>query len=1014
MATLARRFLVVFLLCCQLVAGLTTKTLAQPAVEKRQATQDLVTFDDRTLFVRGERILFYSGEFHPFRLPVPDLWFDVFQKIKALGYNGVSFYVDWALIEGAPGDFSAEGVFAWEPFFEAAAESGIYLLARPGPYINAEVSGGGFPGWLSRVPAYLRTNETAFVEASRNYIANIGKIIAAGQITNGGPVIAFQAENEYSAGAPWTTFPDAEYLEGLEQQFREAGIVVPFINNEAWQGGQVVPGEPGGPDIYGFDNYPIGFDCSKPTSWDTASLSSNYWQTHLQQSPNGPLSIIEFQGGAFGGWALPSQDECAALINHEAERVFYKNNFAAGISIFNIYMTYGGTNWGNLGQSGGLTSYDYGAVIEEDRQITREKYSEAKLIAQSITRAPAYLEAVPGQATNASFTNNPAITVTQVAGKKTNFYVVRQTDYRSLGSTSYTLTVSTSAGNLTIPQLGGTLAINGRDSKVQVTDYDVNGVNLVYSSADIYAHTQTGNKKVLLLYGLAGETHELAFASELGEPSVEGEVIVEQRDSLNVVQWNVTAERKVLHYGDDLDVYLLWRNDALNYWILDLESPAPIGNYTSQTKDIIIAKAGYLLRTASLSDDKLYLTGDLNATATLEVVAGAPASGEIYFNGQQVADIEETQGRLSAPLSYSPPTITIPDLTTLDWRYTDALPELSPTYDDTPWTSASNPTTNNSLRDPVFSTGLPFELRTPTSLIASDYGYHTGSLLYRGHFTSTGNETTLTLSIQGGVAFSHSVWLDGTHIGSFAGTAGDRNWNQTFPLSLNSTLVRGKAHIITLLIDHMGMETNWWPGYNFQQSPRGILDYTLTGRPQDAIAWKLTGNFGGERYPDRTRGPLNEGALAPERKGWHLPSAPTGALEGRSPLEGVRGVGVGFFVAGFELDVPVGWDVPMSFVFNEGVVGGEEGARYRAQLYVNGWQFGKYINHLGPQTKFPVPEGILNYDGANYVAITLWSQEEGGAKLEGLKLEVDAVVQSGYRKPKLVWEDKWEEREGVY
>ena len=38
---------------------------------KRQAIlQDIVTWDQHTLFVNNERILFYSGEFHPFRLPV--------------------------------------------------------------------------------------------------------------------------------------------------------------------------------------------------------------------------------------------------------------------------------------------------------------------------------------------------------------------------------------------------------------------------------------------------------------------------------------------------------------------------------------------------------------------------------------------------------------------------------------------------------------------------------------------------------------------------------------------------------------------------------------------------------------------------------------------------------------------------------------------------------------------------------------------------------------------------------
>lgn len=141
--------------------------------------------------------MFYSGEFHPWRLPVPGLWLDIFQKIKALGYNGVSFYVNWALLEGSPGHYTAEGVFAYEPFFDAAAEAGIYLFARPGPYINAEVSGGGYPGWLQRNTGTLRTNETAYMDATNNYVAHIGRSIVAAQITNGGPVVLLQAENEY-------------------------------------------------------------------------------------------------------------------------------------------------------------------------------------------------------------------------------------------------------------------------------------------------------------------------------------------------------------------------------------------------------------------------------------------------------------------------------------------------------------------------------------------------------------------------------------------------------------------------------------------------------------------------------------------------------------------------------------------------------------------------------------------------------------------------------------------------
>lgn len=79
--------------------------------------------------INGERLLILSGEFHPFRLPVPSLWLDIFQKIKAAGFNTVSFYAHWALLEGKQGDFSAEGVFDFNPFFDAAMKAGIYLIA---------------------------------------------------------------------------------------------------------------------------------------------------------------------------------------------------------------------------------------------------------------------------------------------------------------------------------------------------------------------------------------------------------------------------------------------------------------------------------------------------------------------------------------------------------------------------------------------------------------------------------------------------------------------------------------------------------------------------------------------------------------------------------------------------------------------------------------------------------------------------------------------------------------------
>lgn len=74
-------------------------------------------------------------------LPVTDLWLDIFEKIKALGFNCVSFYVHWGYVEYKKDSFDFEGIRSYEPFFKAAREAGVYLIARPGPYINAETSG---------------------------------------------------------------------------------------------------------------------------------------------------------------------------------------------------------------------------------------------------------------------------------------------------------------------------------------------------------------------------------------------------------------------------------------------------------------------------------------------------------------------------------------------------------------------------------------------------------------------------------------------------------------------------------------------------------------------------------------------------------------------------------------------------------------------------------------------------------------------------------------------------------
>ncbi|KAI4861433.1 glycoside hydrolase family 35 protein [Hypoxylon rubiginosum] len=1005
---------------------------ANSELEPRDSLEGLVTWDKYSMIIRAERMFIFSGEFHPWRLPSPGLWLDIFQKIKAMGFNAVSFYTYWGLVEGTQGTVRFDGIFALDEFFKAAAEAGIYLIARPGPYINAETAFGGYPGWTARIKAPLRGDDPEFVNATELYAATVGKLIADAQITNGGPVIMLQPENEYDT---WpdvnnTDFPartNSNYMEHVKQQFKKTGNVVPqMVNDHLYQGNWAPGSGLGETELYGIDAYPMRYDCANPEVWPKIRWPENWQIMHEQYSPNTPFFVAEFQGGSGTGFGSVNADACNALVNQESVRVLWKNNYSFAIKIFNIYMTYGGTNWGNLGYRGGDSSYDYGAAIKENRHIWREKYSEEKLEANFFKVSPAYLTAVAGNASNGSYVSTDQIATTPVFGTDhpTNFYVIRHADWTSTNTTTYKLIIPTSRGNISIPQLGGELVLTRRDSKIHVTDYDVGGINLIYCTAEIFTWARdSAGKRTLILYGGAGELHELAVdltnLTTISAQIIPNETTVKtQILGINklVVQWEVSEDRRILRLGDELEILLLWRNDAYNYWVTELPAESPIGNYSSPSKSAVVVKGPYLVRTASLDGEVLRLTGDINSTTDIELIY--EPTGKIKamsFNGEALRAKRNEAGKLTARLDFEVPEIALPDFTSLEWKYVDSLPEIQAGYDDSGWVSCENPSTNN-----------PQPPRTPTSLYASDYGFHGGSLLYRGHFTAAAadEELSLFLNVTGGDGFGYSLWLDGAFVASWDGGAdGPATHDATIPLGLSS-LEAGTPHVLTLLVDHMGQDEEA-PGTDQIKTPMGLVGFALAGHAgrQADVKWKLTGNLGGEAYRDLARGPRNEGALFAERQGWHQPGPPSESWAASNPItDGLATAGVGFYTATFDLDVPAGYDVPLSFVFGNDTstttttTGANNNSNnYRVQLFVNGYQFGKYVANLGPQTAFPVPEGVLDHGGRNTVALTLWALDGAvGARVGGLTLRAEMPLRSGYRKPWLSPQPAWREREGAY
>src|SRR2546421_11452521 len=171
-----RRLALLAVALMMLVVGV----VAPPA---RSATHT-VTFDKYSLMVDGKRLVLWSGEFHYWRLPSPDLWRDVLQKMKAEGFNATSIYFDWGSPSPAPGGYDFSGIRDLDKLLNIAAEVGIYVIARPGPYINAETDPGGFPAWLGAQKRQARATAPDHLAAAKDSPHPADAVIAPHQDTN--------------------------------------------------------------------------------------------------------------------------------------------------------------------------------------------------------------------------------------------------------------------------------------------------------------------------------------------------------------------------------------------------------------------------------------------------------------------------------------------------------------------------------------------------------------------------------------------------------------------------------------------------------------------------------------------------------------------------------------------------------------------------------------------------------------------------------------------------------------
>src|ERR1017187_4259471 len=167
MAVLCTALLCAALLCAALLVAPQRPALSSStAAATAAATTHTITYDSYSLSIDGQRTFIWSGEFHPFRLPSPDLWLDVLQEMKASGYNAVSIYFDWGYFSPKQGVYDFTGIRDMDKLLDIAQQVGLYVIARPGPYINGETDAGGFPDWLLTQAGKARTNAADYLAAT--------------------------------------------------------------------------------------------------------------------------------------------------------------------------------------------------------------------------------------------------------------------------------------------------------------------------------------------------------------------------------------------------------------------------------------------------------------------------------------------------------------------------------------------------------------------------------------------------------------------------------------------------------------------------------------------------------------------------------------------------------------------------------------------------------------------------------------------------------------------------------
>ena len=318
-----------------------------------------------------------AGELHYARVPEA-YWRQRLQMMKAMGLNTVCTYVFWNYHHPSPGvwDFTS-GNHNLSAFLQIAKETGLYVVLRPGPYACAEWDFGGFPWWLATVEGLkVRTDNKPYLDSCTVYFQKLAEQVRGYHISEGGPIILTQVENEFGSWVAQRKDIPLEahlrYTAKIKAILIASGLKPPFYTSDGrtlFTGGHIE-------DVFPAAN---GED-------DVDSLRFTVNQFNHGQ---GPYFVAEFYPGWLDHWAEEFPRVSTAEIVNQTKK--YLDNHVS----FSFYMIHGGTNFGYTSGANytkehpiqpDLTSYDYDAPISEAGWAT-EKYLSLRTLLQQYTKS---------------------------------------------------------------------------------------------------------------------------------------------------------------------------------------------------------------------------------------------------------------------------------------------------------------------------------------------------------------------------------------------------------------------------------------------------------------------------------------------------------------------------------------------------------------------------------------------------------------------------------------------------